>query len=110
MIEIDLKNVDIKTKQKYEEFAKKVEESLTDYEKNDASGIEKVNQRMEQTKGNWDKGITLIDKNVRKIVPVSRLLAYEYCLATERITHGKVSFDDMLNKLFDGVQKFRIGN
>lgn len=37
-------------------------------------------------------------------------MAYEYCLATENITSGEVKFEDMLNKLFNGVQKFRIGN
>ena len=33
-----------------------------------------------------------------------------HCLASERITDGKVTFEAMLDKLFDGVKKFRIGN
>ena len=54
--------------------------------------------------------INLISGNTSENVDISQLLAYEYCLASEKITKGKVSFESMLDKLFNGVQKFRIGN
>ena len=69
-----------------------------------------VKDKIEQTKGNWDTTIDLVSGSSRDSVDISQLLAYEYCLASERITYGKVSFEDMLDKLFDGVKKFRIGN
>ena len=69
-----------------------------------------VKDKIEQTKDNWDTTIDLVNGSSRDSVDISQLLAYEYCLASERITDGKVTFEAMLDKLFDGVKKFRIGN
>ena len=73
--------------------------------------LEAVKRKIEDTKGKWEEGISVKheDGNIEEI-PISLLLAYEYCLATERITQGEVTFEDMLDKLFNNVQKFRIGN
>lgn len=111
MLEINLNTVSEQTKTKYMEFAKQVKELLQKYEAQDSIRLQQVKTKIEDTKGNWDIGIGLKhdDKAVEEI-PVSLLLAYEYCLATEKITYKRVKFEDMLEKLLEGVQKFRIGN
>ncbi len=107
---IDLDKLDDVTKEKYKEFKEKIEKLLAVYQKTDARRFELVKKKIEQTKGNWDTTINLVSQNSTESIDISQLLAYEYCLATERITHGKVPFESMLDKLFEGVQKFRIGN
>lgn len=115
MVEVDLSTVSEQTKLKYIEFSKKVRELLQKYDEQDKkmglTRLEAVKRKIEDTKGKWDEGISVKheDGSVEKI-PISLLLAYEYCLATERITQGEVTFEDMLDKLFNNVQKFRIGN
>ena len=109
-MKIYLDNLDSITKTKYKEFQDKVEKLLTEYQTTDSDRFKKVKNKIEQTNGNWDTYIELISGDTIQHIDISQLLAYEYCLASERITEGKVSFDDMLDKLFDGVKKFRIGN
>ena len=109
-MEIYLDKLDSITQTKYQEFKEKVEELLTFYQETDPERYNLVKDKIEQTKGNWDTTIDLVSDSSRDSVDISQLLAYEYCLASERITYGKVSFEDMLDKLFDGVKKFRIGN
>lgn len=109
-MDINLDKVDSVTKTKYKEFKEKVEELLKTYLKTDTERFNLVKKKLEQTNDNWDTTIDLISGNSRESVDISQLLAYEYCLASERITEGKVSFEAMLDKLFDGVRKFRIGN
>lgn len=109
-MEIYLDKLDSITQTKYQEFKEKVEELLTFYQETDPERYNLVKDKIEQTKGNWDTTIDLVSGSSRDSVDISQLLAYEYCLASERITYGKVSFEDMLDKLFDGVKKFRIGN
>lgn len=106
---INLDNLDSVTQIKYKEFQDKVQELITKYQQMDSERFELVKRKIEQTNGNWDTSINLISGDSMKSVDISQLLAYEYCLASERITQGKVSFDSMLDKLFDGVRKFRIG-
>ena len=115
MVEVDLSTVSEQTKLKYIEFSKKVRELLQKYDEQDKkmglTRLEAVKRKIEDTKGKWEEGISVKheDGNIEEI-PISLLLAYEYCLATERITQGEVTFEDMLDKLFNNVQKFRIGN
>ena len=109
-MEIYLDKLDGITQTKYQEFKEKVEELLSFYQETDTERYNLVKDKIEQTKGNWDTTIDLIRENSRESVHISQLLAYEYCLACEKITDGKVSFEAMLDKLFDGVKKFRIGN
>ena len=109
-MEIYLDKLDSITQTKYQKFKEKVEELLTFYQETDPERYNLVKDKIEQTKGNWDTTIDLVSGSSRDSVDISQLLAYEYCLASERITYGKVSFEDMLDKLFDGVKKFRIGN
>jgi len=109
-MDINLDKVDSVTQTKYKEFKEKVEELLKTYLKTDTERFNLVKKKLEQTNDNWDTTIDLISGNSRESVDISQLLAYEYCLASERITEGKVSFEAMLDKLFDGVRKFRIGN
>lgn len=109
-MEIYLDEVDSITQTKYQEFKEKVQELLATYHETDTERFELVKKKIEQTNGNWDTTIDLVSENSRESVDISQLLAYEYCLASERITDGKVSFETMLDKLFDGVKKFRIGN
>lgn len=109
-MDINLDNLDSITQVKYEEFKKTVQYLLLSYQKSDPERFELVKKKIEQTNGNWDTSINLISGNSMESVDISQLLAYEYCLASERITKGKVSFESMLDKLFNGVQKFRIGN
>lgn len=109
-MDINLDKVDSVTQTKYKEFKEKVEELLKTYLETDTERFNLVKKKLEQTNDNWDTTIDLISGNSRESVDISQLLAYEYCLASERITEGKVSFEAMLDKLFDGVRKFRIGN
>ena len=109
-MEIYLDKLDSITQTKYQEFKEKVEELLAFYQETDLERYNLVKDKIEQTKGNWDTTIDLVSGSSRDSVDISQLLAYEYCLASERITDGKVSFEDMLDKLFNGVKKFRIGN
>ena len=109
-MKIYLDNLDSITQTKYKEFQDKVEELLAKYQTTDLDRFEKVKNKIEQTNGNWDTCIELISGNNIQHIDISQLLAYEYCLASERITDGKVPFEAMLDKLFDGVKKFRIGN
>lgn len=109
-MEIYLDKLDNVTQIKYQEFNEKVKELLELYKKKDIEKYNLVKEKIEQTKGNWDTTINLVNKNFVDIVDISKLLAYEYCLAGERITNHKVSFKEMLDKLFNGVEKFRIGN
>ena len=73
--------------------------------KNGDIDFEKLKQDVD-----WNMGISLKSDNSSREVPISLLLAYEYCLASEKITGGRVKFEEMAKKLFSGVQKFRIGN
>lgn len=109
-MDINLDNLDSVTQTKYREFKEKVEELLAIYQEIDTHRFDLVREKIAQTKGNWDTSINLISGDSIGGVDISQLLAYEYCLASERITNGKVSFESMLDKLFDGVRKFRIGN
>ncbi len=109
-MKINLDKLDSTTQNKYKEFEKEVEELLAIYQEVDAERFNLVKKKIEQTNGNWDTTIDLVSKNSIKRVDISQLLAYEYCLASERITNGKVSFESMLEKLFGGIQKFRMGN
>lgn len=109
-MEIYLDKLDSITQTKYQEFKEKVKELLAFYQETDSERYNLVKDKIEQTKGNWDTTIDLVSGSSRDSVDISQLLAYEYCLASERITYGKVSFEDMLDKLFDGVKKFKIGN
>lgn len=109
-MDINLDKLDSVTQTKYKEFKEKVKELLKTYLETDTERFNLVKKKLEQTNDNWDTTIDLISGNSRESVDISQLLAYEYCLASERITEGKVSFEAMLDKLFDGVRKFRIGN
>lgn len=109
-MEIYLDKLDSITQTKYKEFKEKVQELLITYQETDSERFNLVKDKIEHTNGNWDTTIDLISGNSRESVDISQLLAYEYCLASERITKGKVSFEAALDKLFNGVQKFRIGN
>ena len=109
-MDIYLDKLDIITQNKYQEFKEKVEELLAFYQKTNSEKYNLVKEKIEQTKGKWDTTIDLVIGSSRHSVNISQLLIYEYCLASERITEGKISFEAMLDKLFKGVKKFRIGN
>lgn len=57
----------------------------------------KIDSDGETLKVDWDIGIGIkglsLDKTSIEEVPISLLLAYEYCLGVERITDKKVQFD-----------------
>ena len=109
-MEINLDELDNITQTKYKEFKEKVEELLETYQQTDKERFNLVKSKIKQANGNWDTTINLTSKTSRVNVDISQLLAYEYCLASERISKGKVPFESMLDKLFTGIQKFRIGN
>lgn len=109
-MDIYLDQADNITQAKYEDFAKQVQTLLAQYEKKDQRRFELVKKNIEQTNGQWDTSINLIRGDSVQEVNITQLLAYEYCLAGERITDRQVSFETMLDKLFSGVDKFRIGN
>ena len=98
-MKIYLDNLDSITKTKYKEFQDKVEKLLAEYQTTDSDRFKKVKNKIEQTSGNWDTYIELISGDTIQHIDISQLLAYEYCLASERITEGKVHFEDMLDKL-----------
>ena len=107
---VNLDNLDNTTQEKYREFKTQVEGLLVNYQSNDRQRFELVKRKIEQTNGLWEHGISLESKGKKENVDITYLLAYEYCLATERITHGKITFEEKLDELFNGVKKFRIGN
>lgn len=107
---INLEEVDKITLSKYEKFKKQVQECLSIYEKKDKERISLVKEKLKRPDIDWDASLNLITKDTEEKVDVSLLLAYEYCVASEKITRGKVKFEDVLDKLFDGVIKFKIGN
>lgn len=107
---INLDSLDSVTQTKYREFKLKVQELLRNYQETDKDRFDLVKVKIEQTNENWDTSINLISENSKERVDISQLLGYEYCLASEKITNGKVSFEYMLDKLFYGKRKFRIGN
>ena len=109
-MEIYLDKLDSITQTKYQEFKEKVQELLATYHRTDTDRFNLVKDKIEQTNGNWDTTIDLVSGDLKESIDISQLLAYEYCLAGEKIAKGKVSFEVMLDKLFDGVKKFRIGN
>lgn len=109
-MEIYLDKLDSITQTKYQEFKEKVQELLITYHETDTERFDLIKDKIEQINGNWDTTIDLVRENLRQTIEISQLLAYEYCLASEKITKGKVTFEDMLDKLFEGVKKFRIGN
>ena len=98
-MDINLDNLDSITQDKYKEFKKIVQDLLISYKKSDPERFELVKKKIEQTNGNWDTSINLISGNSMESVDISQLLAYEYCLATERITNGKVSMVKVLMTL-----------
>ena len=109
-MEIYLDRLDAITQERYREFQERVQELLATYQESDRERFDSISQRIKQTERDWDTTITLISGDTREDIDITQLLAYEYCLAAERITQGKVAFEEMVDKLFEGVQKFRIGN
>lgn len=109
-MDINLDKLDSVTKTKYQKFREEVQNLLASYKQNNVERFELVKKKIEQTNGDWGTQINLVSGDFIVSVDISQLLAYEYCLASERITQGKVSFEVMLDKLFSGVRKFRIGN
>ena len=84
-MDINLDKLDSVTQTKYKEFKEKVEELLKTYLETDTERFNLVKKKLEQTNDNWDTTIDLISGNSRESVDISQLLAYEYCLASERI-------------------------
>lgn len=109
-MEINIRVLNQVTREKYGDFLTQTNQLLKEYEENDPAQFQKIKNCLAQKGENWDKTITLIDGENKKDVKISLLIAYEYCLATEKITNGKISFDETCDKLFDKVDRFRIGN
>lgn len=109
-MDIYVDSLDKSVQDKYQEFKEEVKSLLKKYETTDKARFDLVKKKIEETNGNWDTSINIISGNSREEINISQLLAYEYCLSTEIITNNKVSFEEMLDKLFDGMKKFRIGN
>ena len=107
---IDLKKNDGYSQRMYEEFEQEVNDLLKKYQEEDPERMDLVQKKLEEAGSDWDRYIELVDGDSIRRIEISKLLAYEYCYATENITSKKVSFEMMLDKLFDGVGKFRIGN
>ena len=93
---------------KYYTFISQVQQLLTTYEKHDYDNFNLIAQKLKQA--DWDKSLTFTYNNRQHSIDISQLLAYEYCLGASRITHGKVSFNEMANLLFDRVKAFKFGN
>ena len=62
-MKIYLENLDSITQIKYKEFSDKVRELLGKYQETDLERFEQVKNKIEQTNGNWDTGIELINKD-----------------------------------------------
>lgn len=112
---IDINAVNGDTRKQYELLQKQVEDLIQKYQQEDGERFSSIMQKIEQTNGDWDKCITLIDGDKTTDIPILQVIAYEYCLATERITEGRIPFnpkldDDVSNRLFSRLAKFRIGN
>lgn len=80
-----------------------VNDLLEKYAKIDQERLEKTKIFLDK-KENWDKSI-----DEKEDINLTLLLVYEYATAAEKITCGKVNFDDMLEKLYKDIDKFRLG-
>ena len=97
-MKIYLDKLDSISQTKYKEFGDKVQELLAKYNEMDLERFELVKSKLEKTNGNWETSIDLISGNSIQSLNISQLLAYEYCLASEKITNGKVSFESMIRE------------
>ncbi len=109
MLQINLEELDIKTQDEYKKFQVKVNRLLKEYKRDYPDKFQEIEDEIANAH-EWDSNIELASGNSSQIVNTSQLLAFEYCLGIERITKGKVSFTDMKKRLFNEVQKFKIGN
>ena len=107
---IDINAVNEDTKNQYKLLQKQVEELTEKYQSEDKERFSSITEIIEKTNGDWDKAITLIDGDKTIEIPILQIIAYEYCLATEKITEGRVDFETMRDRLFSKLCKFRIGN
>ena len=109
-MDIFLDQLDSVTQGKYREFEEKVSNLLEKYKQEDPERFSYVEKKLEEAGDNWTKEIRLNSGDYYKSVNIAQLLAYEYGKAAETVTHGKVGFDQALEKLFGNVKRFSIGN
>lgn len=83
-----------------------IQKLLEIYYKTDKQRLKKAFYFIESKGENWDSSVKSKDGTV--IENLSLLLVYEYALATEKITNGRISFDEALKKL-NQIYKFRLG-
>lgn len=83
-----------------------VQELLSKYSLQDGMRLGQVEKMLESKGKNWDKEVK--SKDSSNIENLTLLLAYEYCLATEKITDGRIRFEEALEKL-SSIDKFRLG-
>ena len=88
------------------DIKEQVQNQLSKYLLQDKLRVEQVKKMLESKGNNWDKDIK--NKKGQNIENLTLLLAYEYCLATEKITDGRISFEEALDKL-SNIDKFRLG-
>ena len=98
------------TQKKYKELEITVKSLLKQYEENDKERFDLIKNKIAEKGEDWDANLTLISGDSSTELNIQQLLAYEYCLATEKITNGKFAFGQAADKLFDGIQVMNIGN
>lgn len=84
-----------------------IDELLNNYQKNDSEGlIEYINSIVEDKnqKGQWDNGINGQSDNL------TTMLLYEYATSIEKLTKGKVTSKQVVDKLAKHLGKLRFGN
>jgi len=80
---------------------------LKKYEKKSPERLDSVKRAIKEKQGKWDK--TVKDESGNN-VQITEMLLYEYATSIEEITKGRVSFDDVLNKLKGYMDRFRFGD
>lgn len=115
MVVLEWEKLDSKTQEEYRKFINQIASLQEKYSREDGERFAAFIERAKTEKKNgadWDLSIKFdgINNGTSKIVDFSSILLYEYCLATERITHGKISFEECANRLFDKKIKIKLGN
>ena len=109
-MDIFLDRLDSTTQTKYREFEDQVKGLLEKYKQENPERFSYVEKKLEEAGDNWTKEIRLNSGDFYNGVNIAQLLAYEYGMASEKVTNGKVTFDQALDKLFNNLKRFKIGN
>lgn len=113
MIIVNWKDLDPITKMRYAQFYNQLLELEKKYSREDGERFTSFKARLEEEKGkgfDCDFALEMEKNNQCYTFDFAKILLYEYCVATERITNGRISFEECANRLFKEISKIKLGN